>query len=53
MLADQEVHIVCEVCDTKTPIADVPEYIVRKLKSLLESKRNIDTGNEKSDHKET
>jgi hypothetical protein len=39
MIGDEDVHIVCEVCDTKTPIGDVPDYITRKLKNLLSEKR--------------
>ena len=40
MTSEDSIHIVCEVCDTKTDVADVPEYIVKKLRKLLEEKRN-------------
>lgn len=38
-MSEDSVHIVCEVCDTKSPIGDVPDYITKKLKSLLSEKR--------------
>jgi len=37
-MVDEGVHIVCEVCDTKSPIGDVPDYITKKLKSLFSEK---------------
>lgn len=49
-MVDDGIHIVCEICDTKTPIGDVPEYITKKLKELLAAKRSIDTKSESSDH---
>jgi RNase P subunit RPR2 len=50
MNTEESVHIVCEVCDTKTPVGSVPEYVTRKLKKLLSVKREVDTGIKKDDH---
>lgn len=38
MTADFRIHVVCEVCDSKNEVLDVPEYLSRKLKKLLTEK---------------
>tara|TARA_Y100000034_G_scaffold8165_2_gene8923 strand:+ start:4188 stop:4412 length:225 start_codon:yes stop_codon:yes gene_type:complete len=40
MTKDGTVHVVCEVCDTKTQMEDVPDYLIVKLKKLLVQKNN-------------
>ena len=42
MTADQQIHIVCAVCDSKNEVQDVPEYLCRKLQNLLKEKTHID-----------
>jgi len=37
MTADEKIHFVCEICDTKQEI-EPPEYLVIKLKKLLVQK---------------
>ena len=49
MTTEESVHIVCEVCGTKTPVLNSPEYIIIKLKKLLYDKVAVDTDLQKRD----
>lgn len=51
MTKDETVHVVCMVCDTKTNVSDAPEYVLRKLKNLLEEKGilEVDTKQKKDE----
>lgn len=46
MTMEEDVYFVCEVCDTKHEIGEVeeidevPEYVIRKLKKLLQEKQH-------------